>query len=497
MIPALAPLKRRWRRLLRAVTRSPAARRLRVAAFRRARSLGRGPIARVQRAVRMPDGGLFVAGILVDPRERLASASAVLANGERLPAATLERWRDPRATLYGSLVAPDAPTHFALRSAAPEPSPGPAPVTGTEAAPVALELALADGRARRVRLERVVPAGDALGAVREVLEAVPPRAADKRARFDRLHGPAIEAIWDARPRAGAGAPEVIEHNAHLAPARPRTTIVVPIYGRYDFIEYQLARFANDPTLGADELLYVIDDPRIGAEVRASCEALARIYRIAFRVAHLPANLGYAGANNAGVALARADRTLLLNSDVLPVAPGWLDALHANAPADGIAGARLLYEDGSVQHDGMRFFEDPFLEGLWTNVHPAKGLPASVLPVRPGASPREAVTGACLLLPTALYRELGGLDERFVLGDFEDSDLCLAAHAAGRPVALVEGVSMWHLERQSQDLAGDAWKRELTYYNCWAHTRRRDADVRALKRRADAGPDAREEHRRAA
>ena len=496
-VPGLAAVRRSLTRPLkrsaRRIARSRGVRRARIAAFRRLRPLAGLPVVRPARAAALPGGGLFVAGVLVDPGRRLESLSCVLADGARLPLdAPLERWRDPHAKLYGSLLPAGAPTHFAARTAAGAPT-GASP----DAPPVALELGLRGGRTRRVALGHVVPADDALGAVRAVLRSVPARLDGKRALFDRLYGPVVESIWSARPRGGAGAPDVVEHNAHLACAAPRTTLVVPIYGRHDFIEYQLARFANDPSLAADELLYVIDDPRIGAEVRASCEQLARIYRIPFRVAHLSANLGYAGANNAGVALARGEHVLLLNSDVLPVAPGWLDAMHACAPPDALVGARLLYEDGSVQHDGMRFFEDPFLEGLWTNVHPAKGLPAGSLPAREAATPREAVTGACLLLARRTYLALGGLDERFVLGDFEDSDLCLAAHAAGHPVVLAETVSLWHLERQSQDLAGDAWKRELTYYNCWAHARARDADVRALKARGAGDGDDEGEYRHAA
>ena len=211
-----------------------------------------------------------------------------------------------------------------------------------------------------------------------------------------------------------------EHNASLAPAEPLVSLVIPIYGRHDFIEHQIAQFVDDPDMHRHEILFVIDDPRLDGEVRASAAALARLYPIAFRILHLSRNLGYAGANNRGVAHARGRHVLLLNSDVMPRTRGWLGEMLDAAGerlAHSIVGARLLYEDESVQHDGMRFFASPFLHALWTNVHPGKGLPASVLPSRAGLSPRECLTGACLLMTRESYQRLGGLDERFVLGDF--------------------------------------------------------------------------------
>ena len=259
--------------------------------------------------------------------------------------------------------------------------------------------------------------------------------------------------------------------------------MIPIYGRYDFIEHQLSQFVDDPDMARHEILYVIDDPRLDAEVRRSCATLARTYSVAFRVLHLSDNLGYAGANNVGVEHARGRRVLLLNSDVMPRAPGWLARLLEEAGDrldTSIVGARLLYEDDSVQHDGMRFFDSPFVNGLWTNVHPGKGLPLGVFPSRPGLVPRQCVTGACMLMDREAYRRIGGFDERYVLGDYEDSDLCLAARRAGLDILLAERVVLYHLERQSQSLVSDErWKEELTYYNCWHHSGKWDADIRLL------------------
>ena len=41
---------------------------------------------------------------------------------------------------------------------------------------------------------------------------------------------------------------------------PRYSVIIPLYGRIDFMEYQLAFFSQDPEIGTVEFIYVLDDP---------------------------------------------------------------------------------------------------------------------------------------------------------------------------------------------------------------------------------------------
>jgi len=273
-------------------------------------------------------------------------------------------------------------------------------------------------------------------------------------------------------------------NAHLAPLVPEVSLIVPIYSRYDFIEYQLSSFIRDPDMLNHELVYVIDDPRLYDEVSVSCDALSRVYPISFRILFLERNMGYAGANNVGVSYARGSSVLLLNSDVMPAGPGWLRLMLdtvGDSLDSSVTGARLLYEDKTVQHDGMQFFASPFMNDLWTNIHPGKGMPLDVFEDDNVLLPREAVTGACLLMTRENYQAIGGLNEQYIIGDFEDSDLCLAARSHGLKIQLAPNVQLYHLERLSQSLvAADRWKQEVTYFNCWQHHGKWNADIVGMK-----------------
>jgi len=143
--------------------------------------------------------------------------------------------------------------------------------------------------------------------------------------------------------------------------------------------------------------------------------------------------------------------------------------YATLPRPGLLGAKLLYEDGSVQHAGMTFRRHAPWGGLWINEHSHKGQSAVGLT---GLRKVHAVTAACALIDAGLYRKLGGLSEDYIIGDFEDSDFCLRAVAAGRHSWVALDIELYHLERQSQARIGDTqWRTNLTLFNCWQHQQR--------------------------
>jgi GT2 family glycosyltransferase len=59
----------------------------------------------------------------------------------------------------------------------------------------------------------------------------------------------------------------------------------------------------------------------------------------------------------------------------------------------------------------------------------------------------------------------------VIGDFEDSDLCLKLAERGKYCVVDPGVELFHLERKSQASSALGWRMNLTVYNAWQHERR--------------------------
>ena len=276
--------------------------------------------------------------------------------------------------------------------------------------------------------------------------------------------PALTRLLDRTVRA-ASLDRVIELGH--APEEPEVTVVIPLYGRTDFVENHMAEFVHDPEMARADIVYVLDSPELADGLEVHAHELSRLYGLPFRIAVLAANGGFANANNIGAGLARGRLLLLMNSDVVPSRPGWLGEMASFIDANPKVGAlapKLLYEDGSIQHAGL-YFDRPPGSTLWSNEHFLKGLHGDIAAARVTRRV-PAVTAACLMTPRDLYERLGGLRNLFVRGDYEDSDFCLRLLDEGFESWYLAEVELFHLEGQSYP---SAIRRDTSAYNKWLHT----------------------------
>jgi GT2 family glycosyltransferase len=329
-----------------------------------------------------------------------------------------------------------------------------------------LQVDARDGCAGYVPIPRSRLSG--LVAIKRLLEAVDVRFLDMRAAFDNVLGPAVAAINSDR-LAKPVAETVFAYGA--PPPAPKFSVIIPLYGRLDFLEYQQALFSARPYAGDIEFIYVVDDPSLRREADYLCISVYERFQVPFKVVHLERNVGYAQANNIGLRYASGDFVAFLNSDVFPGTPDWLTRLSDRLTADpalGVVGALLLYEDGSVQHQGMYYKALPEFGNWFFAHHHDKGKRyhrgERLLPC-------VSITGACMVMRHDLATRMCGFDEGYVIGDFEDSDLCLRIRASGLGCAVDPTVKMFHLERQSQSRSAVGWRMNLTAYNAWQHHRR--------------------------
>lgn len=189
----------------------------------------------------------------------------------------------------------------------------------------------------------------------------------------------------------------------------------------------------------------------------------------YRVVLNDRNLGYATANNRGVALARGEFLALLNNDLV-LTPGWLEPmLAAHRSLRGRAGLvgnlQRNAATGAVDHVGI--------------VLDLKGKPehdrtAPSCFARLAAPVRQvpAVTAACVLLERSLWQQLGGFDEGYLNGG-EDVDLCLRARAAGRINAVaLRSIVRHHVsaspgrklrDEQNSRRLTQRWRREFAFF----------------------------------
>ena len=91
-----------------------------------------------------------------------------------------------------------------------------------------------------------------------------------------------------------------------------------------------------------------------------------------------------------------------------------------------------------------------------------------LPLRtlPEVIEAPAISGACMLIARDLALELGGFDPDYLIGDFEDADLCRRIARKGLRCVVDTRARAHHLERQSQGNSADQWRRNVTLFNAW-------------------------------
>ena len=164
------------------------------------------------------------------------------------------------------------------------------------------------------------------------------------------------------------------------------------------------------------------------------------------VAPVTGKFSFSHSVNEGVRVAGGDLVLLLNDDTEVIEPRWLERMVSVAadPTVGVVGAKLLYEDGTIQHVGIVHDDE------WLPIH-AHRLAAdddSHFGAKVVDIDYLAVTGACLLTPRGLYLELGGFSTELPMA-FNDVDYCYKVVAAGLDVVCTPFATLFHYESTSR------------------------------------------------
>lgn len=220
-----------------------------------------------------------------------------------------------------------------------------------------------------------------------------------------------------------------------------------------------------PTRNATLLARCLESQDTGAEriiVRHRGNAAEDERMAAVAAAHQARVVDFAGAFNfskmcnEGARAATGTVLVFLNDDVEPVSKDWLVRLCGTLGHEGvgIAGARLMYPQGSIQHVGL-------VLGMADGVgHLGRFLlGSSYWPWIDFTRDVSAVTAACLAIRRTLFDGLGGFDEALRV-NYNDVDLCLRARAAGHRVVLENSAVLTHREAMTRQGGTNAEERLL-------------------------------------
>jgi len=226
---------------------------------------------------------------------------------------------------------------------------------------------------------------------------------------------------------------------------PLVSMIVPTKDKLELLQPCVESVLQKTTYPNFELL-IVDNSSIESRTAEYLAEIAKNSRV--RVLSDPRPYNFSAINNLAARHARGTYLCLLNNDTEVVEPEWLTEMIRYAVREdvGAVGAKLLYEDGSIQHAGVT-----------VGIGDAAGHAHRFLPNdQPGyfrqahvAQFVSAVTAACLVVQKRKFLAVDGLDEAELAVAFNDVDLCLKLQAAGWRNVYVPHAILLHHESKSR------------------------------------------------
>lgn len=234
---------------------------------------------------------------------------------------------------------------------------------------------------------------------------------------------------------------------------PCVSLIVPTRDQVELLRVCVDGFLHETQYQNLEVLIADNDSEEEA-TKLYLEKVATHPRV--RVISCPGPFNFSKINNLAAEQAKGSLIGLMNNDLKVLDPDWLSEMvrHAVRRDVGIVGAKLLYEDRSIQHAGVTL-------GIALASHLYKSFPDGAEGHRGRlvlTQDVSAVTAACLLIRREVWEEVGGLDEEFPVA-YNDVDLCLKVRAAGYRVLWTPEAKVYHLESRSRGKDVTPEKRE--------------------------------------
>ncbi|NLV40879.1 MAG: glycosyltransferase [Candidatus Hydrogenedentes bacterium] len=245
----------------------------------------------------------------------------------------------------------------------------------------------------------------------------------------------------------------------------RVSIIIPVYNLPDLTRACVESIHAHS--GALDYEVVLVDNGSTMDASAALRALAEHPRV-FLLTNYE-NYMFALGNNLGAAGSSGDILVFLNNDTR-VTPGWLETLTAplrEDPSVGMAGPKLLYEDGTVQAAGMAFSDRSVIP-----YHIYQGMPGDA----PCVNKRrtfQALTAACVALRAEDFLRLRGFDPLYVNGG-EDLDLCFrVTQELNKRILYVPESTVYHLESKTPGRSKAIRHNRTTFFERWGEAVRPD------------------------
>lgn len=253
----------------------------------------------------------------------------------------------------------------------------------------------------------------------------------------------IDATVEMLPRPLYG----MYHCKYIVKDHPLVSVLIPNYNHKDLLKGCIESLMNVNTYSNIEIV-IVENNSTEQEIFDYYKELEETYSNV-KVIYYEGDFNYSKINNYGVKYTHGEYILFLNNDTKVIEPDSIEDMLGVCQREdlGAVGAKLLYEDDTVQHCGVVVGYHGYATAAFSlidrNDFGYMGRPRVSWDV-------SAVTAACLMTKREIFDEVGGFDEDFKVA-CNDVDLCLKIRNLNKWI--VEDVfSVWyHYESKSRGL----------------------------------------------
>ena len=229
---------------------------------------------------------------------------------------------------------------------------------------------------------------------------------------------------------------------------PKISIVIPNKDHLDDLKRCVTSILEKSSYDNYEII-IVENNSVSDDIFRYYDELRKNFRI--KIMTYEGEFNYSRINNLGVSKAGGEYVILLNNDTQVITLDWMEELlmYAQRKDVGAVGAKLYYEDRTIQHAGVVIG----LGAHRTAGHTHYRVSSNNLGYMGRLCYTQnvtAVTGACLMVKKEIYDKLGGLDESFAVS-LNDVDFCLRIREAGYLNVFTPFAELYHFESISRGL----------------------------------------------
>lgn len=228
---------------------------------------------------------------------------------------------------------------------------------------------------------------------------------------------------------------------------PLISIIIPFKDKPELLETCINSILKKSTYKNYEIIGISNNSEEQATFEIMKQLEAKDPRVKFYEYNVEFN--YSDINNHAVyTYAKGEHILLLNNDIEVIEPSWIEAMleHSQRESIGCVGAKLYYPNDMIQHAGVIIGLGGFAghshkmsnrndQGYFNRLNAVQNL--------------SAVTAACLMVKTSLYKKVAGLDTKNFKIAYNDVDFCLRILELGYYNLFTPYAQLYHHESISR------------------------------------------------